>query len=155
MSFILDSDLLIDTSHYEISLKRNDIMYILDFILLWNLFECKVCSKNFKKEEINNYVSSINIALNSLYIDEAFFYFKDRYLNNENKFENLNLRGDAQKIKNNLQWNNDKMYTIIFIIQRYRNNMFHGEKNISFLEWQKNNFEVANAFLSKLLENYY
>lgn len=41
---------------------------------------------------------------------------------------------------------------IIIIIGRYRNNLFHGLKEISSIDLQKENFDIANEFLMTVLE---
>ncbi len=41
---------------------------------------------------------------------------------------------------------------LILIIYRYRNNLFHGEKEIASLPNQQENFDYANNFLMTCLE---
>ena len=46
------------------------------------------------------------------------------------------------------------VFALVLIIYRYRNNFFHGEKDLRFLEGQKDNFDVANKMIMRLLDLY-
>ena len=61
MCFTLDGEIFIDNDIFAISLTRWDIQYILDFVLLWNLYELKICNKFFRKEKINDYITGIEL----------------------------------------------------------------------------------------------
>jgi len=131
------------------NIDRDNVQYILDFVLLWNLFELRYCDKNCTKNKIENLnywdISNLNWV---------FDYFKDRYINNSEKFNNLNFESCLKNIiKDNLSNWTDKEKTILHIIYRFRNNMFHWEKEIYNIEWQEENFENANKFLYELLKN--
>ena len=152
------------------NIKRNNIQYLLDFTLLWNLFELKYFDNFFKvydrERNINLIDDFINIHWNNIddnRINKYFNYFKDRYTVNEefddeinekikNRFDKLNIRWEhINIIKNNLSNSENKLYTVIYIIARYRNNFFHWMKNVKFIGWQKENFEISNNFLLHIL----
>ncbi|HBR32164.1 MAG TPA: hypothetical protein DD733_08795 [Clostridiales bacterium] len=48
--------------------------------------------------------------------------------------------------------NEDKMWAVLFICSRIRNNMFHGEKDEYQLNRQKELFAIINDFLCELLK---
>lgn len=50
--------------------------------------------------------------------------------------------------------NNDIILALIIIVYRYRNNLFHGLKNMQEIDQQKENFDNANNVL-KIFLNYY
>lgn len=80
-----------------------------------------------------------------------FIYFKDRYSENDDKFNNLNIKDKKEDIKNNLLTWDNKLYTVIYIISRFRNNLFHWSKRVEFIDLQKENFEKINIFLLELI----
>lgn len=134
----------------ESDINRNDIDYILDFVLLWNLFELQFFWKNCTSSKINSFNKKINTI--EIDINKYFIYFKDRY-SSVDKFDSLNFNHTQKEIiRDNLDKEDNKIITILHIIYRFRNNLFHWEKKIEFIEDQKENFEYANAFLYDMLE---
>ena len=133
----------------------DDIIKIIwEFTILWNYFELTYFNKNCTASNIK----SLNLSISENDIKDIFNYFKNRYINNgsgNNKFDSLNLDSTLkERIENNLiNWNN-KIKTILQILYRFRNNLFHWEKDIDFIDWQidfidwqKENFKKANEFL--------
>lgn len=137
-------------TNYNSNLQRKNIQYILDFVLLWNLFELKYFEKYFKENKLENFIKNNNYnEINEL--DDIFIYFKDRYSENDDKFNNLNIKDKKEDIKNNLLTWDNKLYTVIYIISRFRNNLFHWSKRVEFIDLQKENFEKINIFLLELI----
>jgi hypothetical protein len=65
---------------YRVNLERDEIQYILDFTLLWNLFELEFFYDNCNKTSIKNKVENYWRNLDKLLIDKTFEYFKNRYI---------------------------------------------------------------------------
>ncbi len=133
-------------------IEDNTIKIIWEFAILWNYFEFNYCNKNCSVSKIN----SLDIYYNEEDLDDIFNYFKDRYIVNgeiNNRFNKLNFNDNLKKhIKDNLlQWKN-KITTILHIIYRFRNNMFHWEKDIRFINEQKENFKRVNKFLYSIIK---
>ncbi len=141
--------------------KDNDILSVKDFSLYWSVFEDLVCNNNFN-------IPTVEQSLKTKIFIRADFqntieYFRTRYVTNgtlSDKFQNLNFRNNDRQIfvKQVLLGNLDTTFDIILastiIVYRFRNNLFHGNKRINTINFQRENFETANQFLQILL-NYY
>lgn len=137
---------------------ENDLKNIKDFSLLWNIFENLVCDRNCS---INRMEENLNlIEFQIIDFDVYLTYFKERYIasNNTNeRFEYLRIFPNTRKefVKRVLLGNDNNTSNIILalaiIVYRYRNNLFHGEKNIMSLNEQEENFSIANQFLKSIL----
>lgn len=143
--------------YLHVSLDTEEYVEVRNFMILWNLFEARLFKHDFRK-----YKSNIqNIHLASDLIDTTLQYLQNRYITNgstNEQFKRLRLRSNndspsIQRVLLGLTNNsNDTIKTIITIIYRYRNNLFHGEKTIASLPRQKDNFVHANKFLIACLE---
>ena len=147
-----------------------------NFVILWNLFESRLFERDFSVTEAKDKMT-FNVSEDK--INAAFDYIKKRYFNenltpNElfdklgfrNKQRNENRKKkvakeliethDEKKVKAIIANANcelaDKALAVTIIIYRYRNNFFHGEKNIVSLTRQEGNFKFANDFLIACLE---
>ena len=87
-------------------------------------------------------------------------YFKNRYIVDgatNGRFEHLNFRNNDRKelVEDVLLGNNIEVSNIVLaltiIVFRYRNNLFHGLKEMQFIDQQKENFENANLILIAIL----
>lgn len=147
-------------------LKEQDLEPILYFSLLWNFFEHNYFTKNNRlKHELLYELSKISIDyINEEDIDMIFDHFQNRYLKDNNvnsKFYKLQLYKSKQQYlsaksvkkfcedviicKNPII--QDKLIVTFFIIHRFRNNLFHGNKNTATLNVYSNEFKVINKFL--------
>jgi len=151
-------------------LEGNDIQNVLAFTLLWNLYEDLFWTRN--KENTNSSAYSLGKALGTIEIKKdkfnedninpIFCYFYEKY-QDTNKFESLKFRKqgkDAEvKVKLTIMLNSmiehnkgDKLYFIMAIVFRFRNNLFHGEKQLISIQYQEENFKYANQFLMHIIE---
>jgi len=138
-------------------IEANDIDEIRDFALLWNLFEALCCDKFAKMQKINSLIDSKIDLFEETKYQNIFDYFYNRYKNDTTKFNALKLRnGDKELVRkvldNTYIDKNNKLKFIMAIIYRYRNNLFHGEKNMRYIRLQKENFEKTNKFLMYFIE---
>lgn len=147
--------------NFGIQLDANDLESIKDFALIWNIFERFVCNNNFTIAAVEQ--SILQKHLQSADFQEQFDYFKNRYIENgqsNNRFDNLHFRANDRKdfVRQVLLANNntlqDMALAMSIIVYRFRNNFFHGIKDIQVINEQRTNFEQANSFLKSLL-NYY
>jgi hypothetical protein len=90
-------------------------------------------------------------------------YFRQRYFANgafSEHFPGLKLRPADQPdlVRSVFDGSNenprDKVLTVLMIIWRFRNNLFHGEKWAYCLQDQFQNFTHANAVLMRLLDRH-
>lgn len=143
--------------------NREDIKAVTDFSLMWNLFEFDMGNRNMNIQRIIECASKIadKTPGNNFY-DEFYQYFKHRYVNEDNTinnlFEQLRFRpGDKKDFVADVLLDNEnsaasKIEAILIILFRLRNNLFHGEKQLHNIHNQYDNFNIANEFLSEILE---
>lgn len=140
---------------------ENDLKNIKDFSLLWNIFENLVCDRNCTINRIEESLNPIEFQIEDF--EDHLNYFKERYTadNNTNeRFEYLRIVPNARKefVKQVLLGNDNntsnKILALAIIVYRYRNNLFHGEKNFMLLNEQEENFSVANQILISILTHF-
>jgi hypothetical protein len=146
---------------YGTNFDEEDLQNIKNFSLIWNVFEHTICGNNFS-------IQSLQLELGNRNIDSNLFqghleYFKNRYVNDgvfTHCFQFLHFRtNDRQQlvkevllgINNN---SNDKILAIAILVYRFRNNLFHGLKEFQYIDQQNQNFEIANSFLTLLIDNF-
>lgn len=138
-----------------------DLENVKDFSLIWNIFERYVCNNNFTiaNAEAQLAVKKFNLADFQEHID----YFKNRYIENgsvNNRFANLNFRANdrdnlvKEVLLGNVTTEQETVLSLTIIVYRYRNNLFHGIKDMQVIDQQNENFRIANDFLTKLM-NYF
>jgi len=151
-------------------LKENDIQNILAFTMLWNLYEDLFWTRN--SDNTNHSAYSLGEALKTIknkkdklsedIINPIFCYFYHRYQDevkfNQLKFRDKGADNEARKKLENMinssieHSKSDKLEFIMAIVFRYRNNLFHGEKQLIKIKYQEENFEYANKFLMHIIE---
>lgn len=136
---------------------------IMHFSMLWSFFENYVLDTRANASRILQKMISWEdegrLDINSF--QQHRDYFVQRYIENGEpnyRFQHLNLRnGDnPQLVQDVLKGSvNDPasvLTAILTIILRYRNNLFHGLKWEYGIQGQLDNFNHANAVLSKVIE---
>ena len=133
------------------TIEKNKIEFILEFTILWNLFEKDFFVTDFKTYKINDFIV---VYWNRVTVD-LFDFFQERYLDNweiNSKFENLRFKeNQINDIKTNLINSENKLFTIIHILNRFRNNLFHWEKPVQSLYELEDIFVKSNNFLKEVL----
>lgn len=148
---------------FELNLKPESLQSTLSFVLLWNLLEEKICKVDFTFNKLESYISEHNIK--SDIFDEEINFFKQRsiainpyvesYIKDGLALNNKNPKEQVRKLLTDEHLEDkDKIISLFIIIERLRNNLFHGIKLMSTMHEQENNFKHANSALKKLL-NYY
>ena len=141
-----------------INLNDEEIACIKDFTLLWSLFEAKALAANASAQKI---ISVVHQAVDKGAMEisrhqKTLEYFRERYFFEgefTTNFNKLNLRrNDNQSLvcevlsgSNNSPA--DCISTILIVIYRFRNNLFHGQKWEYELQGQQMNFIHANNVL--------
>ena len=135
------------------------------FALLWSLFEAKVMGAEASARKIALAVDRWDAAgaLAAELYDNEVAYFRDRYFENGEftfRFDKLQLRKwdlpdmIAAGIRGDADTPRERVLTVLIIIWRFRNNLFHGEKWTYDLQGQLDNFSHANAVLMRVLEHH-
>lgn len=146
-----------DKTGYTISLYNRKFKPVHDFMLIWNIFERDVLRG--KGDKIIYHEKDVfEFGKNKYPANEiiCFFYFflKERYTNSKNgaiRFEHLGLSSKKIDIsvilfdnKSTISEMNQVCLTIAF---RYRNNLFHGNKETADIIKDVELFEKTNAYL--------
>ncbi len=142
---------------YIQNIDSEEFVEVRNFMMLWNLFEARLfdCDFGGNKSNIDN------IHLSSDIISVTLQYLQKRYTTKgatNSLFTGLHLRSNdnptlVQKVLLGETDNScDIVKAIVLIIYRYRNNLYHGNKEIASLPMQKDNFIYANRFLIACLE---
>jgi len=141
-----------------LSLESQEIQHILNFGLVWNIFECLVSSAIRDSESLaQTYSDKIDYDI----LDNVFQHFKTRYIDNyveTTNFTNFKFNPNDGKeivsaiLKDSNPTNQKKLEAILKIIFRLRNNLFHGEKDIQTIPSQNENFKYANMLLMEIIQ---
>jgi hypothetical protein len=150
-----------------INLKIKGINRVRNFVFLWNIFETFGCNKNANINSIKQIVEEINnrepitIEEFAAYVD----YFSNRYYN-PNGDTTYNIEGLQFRETTNDQISKSEVAAVLtrqqvepkeilkallIILYRFRNNLFHGGKQIVHLDTQIDNFICANNILRTVL----
>ncbi|MBC8644671.1 hypothetical protein [Flavobacterium lindanitolerans] len=146
---------------YGTNFNEQQLEHIKNFSLMWNVFEGKICNTHFTITQFSQELANRNIDVNLF--QKHFDYFKNRYTDNgaiNNRFQFLYFRPNDRRtlVEDVLLGNNtnpnDIILAITIIVFRFRNNLFHGLKEFQNIDNQNENFEIANDFLSILIDNF-
>jgi hypothetical protein len=139
-----------------------------NFVFLWNIYETYACNKFANIQAIDQAVEHLN-GLEPITLDELtpyVNYFANRYFNADGtetvRFAGLKFRGNAgdQAAQNLVRQvltraevqPKEVLKALLYILFRFRNNLFHGEKQIITLDTQIDNFIAANNILAIVLD---
>ena len=141
--------------------SEEDLSSIKDFSLIWNVFERVVCQTNFSTPKVKQGI--VDYAMNAVDFSTHLIYFQQRYVTNDvlnQRFPHLNFRiANQQELVENVLVgrntdNDDVILALILIVYRYRNNLFHGIKDMKEIDQQKDNFDNANKVLQLYLNHF-
>ena len=130
---------------------------IANFALLWSLFEARCLPERGVADAIRPLVERwvVERRLDAALFAEPLAYFRYRYFENgiqTPRFDFLRVRRkDIDFVTSVLRGDNndpaDCVATVLMIVYRLRNNLFHGAKWAYALRDQQTNFEQANSVL--------
>lgn len=144
---------------YNTNFDSKQFDEILNFSLIWNIFEGKIFDSKFTLYKLNRIINESPLNINDFqtFLD----YFQNRYTNKEGvneRFQHLNIRKQEHQelLTKTLLNQEENPYNQIFslgiIAYRYRCNLFHGIKQFERLNQQIENFEVINDFLFTIIQ---
>lgn len=132
---------------------------LIRFVCYFNLFECFISERNIQ----HWFMFHKRFYVDDPILDECFNFFKKRYITagNTNKdFSDLckNLSSSQKEeiintLGNNLKNDKDKLYTLLSISYYFRNNLYHGYKDLSKLEQYKECFDNIVKFIHLTISN--
>lgn len=154
----------------QVALSEKDKKTLIKFLLLFNVFEARLFENGQHVNDLLKQISAdvakepwFDIAL----CDSFLTFFIKRYINDNgktnNRFDQLRLTGHADNMtspKGNakavLLGKELKQENILFaclcISYRFRNNLFHGSKDVLGLNAYYDCFEIIIEFITSLLE---
>lgn len=136
---------------------------ILQFSLMWNLFERDACGREGNPTNIEKSVESVfaDGKLNLHSFQEHLAYFRDR---SQREGMTIDRYLDALKLTNakgrnlvrgvlagSLSDPNNVVLALLLVAHRIRNNLFHGEKEVAYLHAQVDLFRTVNSLLATFL----
>ena len=136
-------------SYYEIGEDKIELYFkdedVTGFLIVWTIFEQKLFKGFFKWHELKKYIGpEFHASISGL--EKEFTHFFDIY-QDKIRFKNL-IHGENEKeeIKNILNLKDtindeDKLRLVLFVVYRYRNNIFHGNKSVS--SWTRYKPEIG------------
>ncbi|MCJ7553556.1 MAG: hypothetical protein MUO34_06690 [Ignavibacteriaceae bacterium] len=142
--------------------NRDKITAVTDFSLMWNLFESELGHNGMNIQRISQIAQIIaDKSSGNNFYNDYYQYFKTRYTIDKKTtneiFNKLAFRPNDQKdfvatvLKSEDQNAENIIKAILIIIYRFRNNLFHGEKELHNIHTQYENFNWANSFLAEIL----
>ena len=144
------------------NLSDETIHVVSSFALMWNIFENSLCSNSANITRLENLSKTIQLQPElTAQIDITLSYFKHRYKTTSGfseYFQRLNFRGNDKKehVESVLSGSDvsdkDKLLALLIIVFRFRNNLFHGLKQIGSLNDQVENLDTANRLLAAVLQ---
>jgi len=136
---------------------------ILQFSLMWNLFERVACRRNANLTSIKKSVHDSFTAglLHGAHFNEHLEYFRSRSTRNgrdvETYFLALLLTDEKAKrvirgvLEGTLTDPKNVVHALLLIAHRIRNNLFHGNKDVAMLHSQVDLFKTVNSLLATYL----
>lgn len=151
----------------SVDLNIDGIDRVRNFVFMWNIFETFACNKYANIPAIEQAVEQIDSKQPILAVtfEPYVIYFSTRYFNPNGyttySIEGLNFRAgatdQAAKAKVEAVLNRQEttpkeiLKALLFILYRFRNNLFHGNKQVVTLDGQITNFIAANGILKDVL----
>lgn len=140
--------------------KVNNETYIevLYFPIIWHIFEKEITDTKYSTQKA---LRKIENKIDVLILQNIFINVKD-YINNkfdiEYAYYSFHFRENDISLDKFLKLFNttlieEKLEFLLWISYRVRNNMFHGIKEISELDYQLNLFKNLNQFLIACIES--
>ena len=136
------------------------------FLLVWPIFEQKVCDGFMETGKMLNIALKFADGYDELAIDDILHRFYVRYKDHSSPYSDWNnlCHNDSWEAKStpervlNRPWDKssstDKLHFGLYVIYRFRNNIFHGNKQI--FEWLRNRPQIEDCVmvLLKLTEQH-
>ena len=146
------------------NLREGEKNAISSFFLIWSYFESQLLDCRAGRRKFENLAALLdqNDKTKDINLDEYVKYFQERYVDNGNlndRFDYLHMEesNNPEEVVRMLLDNecSDKIKIIgcLFIVYRYRNNLFHGPKWKYLLSEQQKNMENSSRLLIKIMDN--
>lgn len=115
----------------------------LQFLIAWSLFEAKCFSGYVKAAKISAYAESVSPSICQQSISGAVAHFHERY-QDKSAFKNLLHKQENSRLSELIGLklaeltDEDRVFFLVFVVYRFRNNIFHGNKGVdSWLRYRE------------------
>lgn len=146
------------------SLDKDTKLLILDYTIMWNMFEHQVYGDAFNKNEktekcIEKVANDEDAKVKIEYVYSLFKEYISKYQSVEDLYESFMFEKSGinitliKKLVNSNELK-DKLKLLIYSCYRVRCNLFHGPKCIIYLDQQKLLFLSMNELLSLISKTY-
>lgn len=127
------------------------------FLMIWSIMEQKIFDGFMKKKDIDMAAECFTGYYQELDINDIFLHFHRRYQNKETcqhlkhgdkngKFDEI-LKMQEDKIADK-----EKMTFLFYVVYRYRNNIFHGNKGIESWSQFTEQITYCIQFMTKIID---
>ncbi len=148
--FMLAAEWIKETISESASLSDESLSSVSSFTLMWAVFEAS------ESDPINNMLTQIQELSSRVanemppidFLDDILKFWQNRYVENNAKGYRFEHLGFAEVEQENLVFSvlteqnsnlAEKIHALLLITYRFRNNLFHGNKDITLLEDQIEN----------------
>lgn len=142
-------------------ISKESYQCIADFCVMWALFEgTELHGIEVAVDELQKVAQRTKANIQDKGIEVALCFWKQRYVCDgeiNEKFDNLNLIHQPHKVLVSqvlLETEIDRekiIHALLIITYRIRNNLFHGNKDITQIRHQNANLDTASNFLKNIL----
>jgi len=152
----------LESNRYYSELDESKLTSIFYFALIWNLFEKECCGKFAKMDEHPKQLSEHAEQVSRVMLQDVWCHFQQRYIANDKPTQLF--KSFAFQPRDNKAWveailrldakatEQEKLEALLRIAFRLRNNLYHGEKSVSKLYEQNENFRQINQILMALID---
>lgn len=155
------SDWIQQNIRHSAQLEPNTLEAVSDFTLMWSIFEASEAHDENVVAQIRALSKRVARDMPSNAIDSQLSYWSKRYIHESGEptepFHYLYFREDSQTkksldvLRNKETSFEDKIEVCLLIVYRYRNNLFHGIKDITLLNAQVENLRNAIELLQTIM----
>lgn len=155
------SDWIQQNIRYSAQLEPDTLEAVSDFTLMWSIFEASEAYNENVVDQIRVLSKRVARDMPSDAIDSQLSYWSKRYIHESGEpteyFHYLYFREASQTEKtldvliNKKTSFEDKIEVCLLIVYRYRNNLFHGIKDITLLNSQVENLRNAIELLQIIM----
>jgi len=134
----------------------------LRFLIYWSWFESKCFDENMQINKFRPFVNEV--VVNKNFDPDAFKkagkYFHKRYQNSTRFRELFNNRPEIPGFPDIINKkfedidNYDLLFMLVVVVYRYRNNIFHGSKGVESWLYYKEQIQLCNDIMWKLISIY-
>ncbi|ACT12646.1 MULTISPECIES: hypothetical protein [Pectobacterium] len=155
------SDWIQQNIRHSAQLEPNTLEAVSDFTLMWSIFEASEAHNENVVDQIGVLSKRVARDMPSDAIDSQLSYWSKRYIHESGEptehFRYLYFRESSQTeksldvLRNKETSFEDKIEVCLLIVYRYRNNLFHGIKDITLLNAQAENLRNAIELLQIIM----